>query len=136
MSTHQRKRAETREQELRLAIVRIERGRSRANAVKLSVSAVAREAGVTPALIHNHYPSIAEAIRVKLGASSRQQRDAKQSELKQILEKNRALRQELSETEGRLAKLASINEMLLLENKTLKAMADSSKVVNLNSKRT
>ena len=136
MTISQRKKSEAREKELKLAIVRIERGRSRTNATKLSVSAVAREAGVTPALIHNHYPSVAEAIRVKLGASSRQQRDAKQSELKQVLEKNRSLRQQLAETEDQRDKLASINEMLLLENKTLKAISNSAKVVDLSSRRT
>lgn len=130
--TQQRKNAETREKELKLAIFRIERGRSHTKVTKLSVSAVAREAGVTPALIHNHYPSIAEEVRIKQGASSRQKRDAKQDELKQEREKNRVLRQELEEMKNQLAKLASINEMVLLENRALKAKKDDSKVVSLN----
>ncbi|MFC5521795.1 TetR family transcriptional regulator [Polaromonas jejuensis] len=133
--TSQRKNAETREKELRLAIFRIEKGRSRAKAAKLSVAAVAREAGVTPALIHNHYPAIAEEIRVKQGASVRQQRDAKHDELKLEREKNRALRQQLDEIRHQMAKLASINEVMLEENRILKAVSADSKVVNLESKR-
>lgn len=129
MTSPQRKSAKTREKELSLAIYRIERGRSHTKATKLSVSAVAREAGVTPALIHNHYPAVAEAIRTKLAKSSRQQRDHKQNELKEALERNRELRRQLSDAEECIAKLASINEVLLLENKTLKASAVDRRVV-------
>jgi len=57
-----RKTAEVRERELRLALSRIQRGRSRTKAKRLSIAAVACEAGVTAALIHNHYPDVAEAI--------------------------------------------------------------------------
>jgi AcrR family transcriptional regulator len=126
-----RKNAETREKDLKLAIYRIERGRSQTKAKKLSVSAVAREAGVTPALIHNHYPSIAETVRVKVGASSRQQRDLKARALKEMRQKNKDLRQEIIETEARLAKLASINEMLLLEIAVFKAQSNGSIVRKL-----
>lgn len=126
--TSSRKKAATREKELELAILRIERGRSHMKEAKLSVAAVAREAGVTPALIHNHYPEVAEKIRIKLAASSRQRRDAKQAELKQAREKIRELREQLDESEERAAKLASINEVLLLENRTLKAGAADPKV--------
>ncbi|AOS81400.1 MULTISPECIES: hypothetical protein [Hydrogenophaga] len=131
MTSTQRKSAKTREKELTLAIYRIERGRSHTKAMKLSVSAVAREAGVTPALIHNHYPAVAEVIRTKLAKSSRQQRDLKQSQLKEALERNRQLRQHLSDAEERIAKLASINEVLLLKNKTLRATAADRRVVLL-----
>lgn len=85
-------------------------------ATKLSVSATAREAGVTPALIHNHYPSIAKEIRVKLGASSRERRDAARDELKLEREKSSKLRKELAEAMSQIAKFASINETLLLDN--------------------
>lgn len=130
----QRKSAESREKDLRLAIARIERGRSKTNASKLSVSAVAREAGVTPALIHNHYPSIAEDIRVKVGASSRQQRDTARKALKDERTTCAGLRTKIKELEGRIAQLASINELLLIENRTLKAIAASgSKVAHFPS---
>lgn len=51
-----RKNAEAREKDLRLAMHRIERGRARTGESKLSIAAVAREAGVTTALIHNPLP--------------------------------------------------------------------------------
>lgn len=126
-----RKDAVTREKELRLAILRIERGRARTNESKLSVSAVAREAGISAALIHNHYPAIAELVRVKLGASSRAQRDTKRSELKVEREKCAALRRELSDLRSQIAKLVTINEMLLIENNELKASQQSENVVGL-----
>ena len=81
--TQLRKNADIRKKELNLAIYRIERGRAKTKATEVNVTSVAREAGVTPALIHNHYPEIAEAIRVKQGTSSRKQRDTKQNELMQ-----------------------------------------------------
>lgn len=132
--SQQRKSATTREKELRLAIYRIERGRAHTAATKLSVSAVAREAGVTPALIHNHYPSIAEEIRVKLGASSRERRDAARDELKLEREKTHKLRKELAEATSQIAVLASINETLLLENQVLRATASASNVRRLDTK--
>lgn len=124
-----RKTAGVREKELRLAVHRIERGRSHSNAKSLTVSSVAREVGVSAALIHNHYPSIAELIRVKQGASSRQKRDGKQSELLVQKGKNSELRCELDEIRSQLAKLASINEMLLMENSSLRASHENSNVV-------
>ncbi|MBN3799410.1 TetR family transcriptional regulator [Burkholderia sp. Ac-20392] len=133
--THQRKNAEIREKELRLAIFRIERGRAHTKATRLSVSSVAREAGVTPALIHNHYPAIAEEIRVKQGASSREQRDLKQNELNAEREKRKALKLELEEARKQLARLASINEMLVLENRTLRAVSRESNVVSMAAKK-
>ena len=123
--SQQRKAADARENDLRLAMLRIEHGRAHTKASKLSISAVAREAGVSAALIHNHYPSIAEAIRLKLGASSRQSRDAARNELKEEREKNAGLRAQITALAGQVAKLASINEVLLVENMTLKATTAS-----------
>ncbi len=67
--TSQRQSASNRTKQLRLAIFRIERGRTKTGARKLSIAAAAREMGVTPALIRNQYPEVAETIRTKLGAS-------------------------------------------------------------------
>ena len=53
--SQQRKSASARERDLRLAMVRIELGRSHTKAAKISIASVAREAGVSPALIYNHY---------------------------------------------------------------------------------
>ncbi len=75
--TIKRKPADTREKELLLAIHRIEHGRAKTDEKKVTIAAVAREAGISAALIHNHYPNVAEAIREIQGRSSRAQRDVK-----------------------------------------------------------
>lgn len=129
-----RKKAEAREKDLRLAMLRIERGRSRTGEAKMSISAVAREAGVTTALIHNHYPAVAEEIRQAQGKDSRAQRDAKHESLKGERQKNRDLRLELEALRSDIARLASINEVLLAENATLNARLASGKVVGMPKK--
>lgn len=116
-----RKRSEDREKDLRLAMLRIERGRAHTNATKVSVATVAREAGVTPALIHNHYPHIAEEIRTAVGRSSRAQRDSKHEELKAARDRNRELRAEIERLELLVRNLASENEVLITENRVLRA---------------
>lgn len=127
-----RKRAEAREKDLRLAMHRIERGRARTGESKLSISAVAREVGVTTALIHNHYPKVAEDIRNAQGKDSRAQRDAKNELLKDERRKCRELRGEVEALRADVARLASINEVLLDENATLKArLASKGKIVSL-----
>lgn len=123
-----RQNADTREKQLRLAIYRIEKGRAKTGETKLSVSAVAREVDVTPALIHNHYPKIAEEIRVKVGASSRAQRDAKHEELKKIKDVNKQLKNEIVTMKLEVSRIASINETLLLENYALRAVANGGNV--------
>ena len=90
---------------------------------KLSISAVAKMAGVTPALIHNTYPDLAEKIRGLVGKATRTQRDAKHSALVREREINRTLRQELVETRATIAKLASVNQTLLNEMAVLKGIA-------------
>jgi AcrR family transcriptional regulator len=115
-----RKPADTREKELRLALYRIQRGRAHTGAHKASIASVAREAGVSAALIHNHYPAIAEAIREAQGHASRVQRDAKHKRLIVEQKKNRELRREIEELRRKIRKLASINEVLLDEIRTLK----------------
>src|SRR5881296_2566223 len=114
--TPQRKSASAREKDLRLAMLRIERGRSRTKATTISIASVAREAGVSAALIHNHYPAIADAIRHKQGQSSREQRDAKHEQLKAERDKTRELRRDIARLRVDVDRLASINEVLLAEN--------------------
>lgn len=133
--TTTRKKADTREKELRLAIFRIERGRSHTQAEKLSISAVAREAGVSSSLLHNHYPAIAEEIRVKLGASSRQKLDASHDKLGAEREKIRLLRAELADLKNQVARLATINEMLQIENHILAAKNSDGTVATLPRRR-
>lgn len=131
--TTKRKPSDARERDLQLALARIQRGRAHTGETKVTIAAVAREAGVSTALIHNHYPIIAEAIRDAQGRSSRAQRDVKHQDLRAEREKNRALRQEIEELRAKVASLASINEVLIAENRVLKAKQSDSKVVDLAS---
>lgn len=114
MSTS-KKPANTRTKDFDLAILRIQRGIAHTKATKISFSSVAREVGVTPALIHNHYPQVATRIRELLGRSDRSERDAVRLQLLKEREKTRKLRAETKELEQRIQKLASINERLLAE---------------------
>lgn len=130
-----RKSADARRKDLELAISRIRRGRANTKATTLNISTVASEAGVTPALIHNHYPDIAETIREAQGRSSRAQRDAKHGELRAERERNRLLREELSALRLQVATLASINEILVVENRALRAKHGDPKVTSLPARR-
>ena len=129
--TTKRKPSDARERDLQLALARIQRGRAHTGETKVTIAAVAREAGVSTALIHNHYPIIAEAIRDAQGRSSRAQRDVKHQDLRAEREKNRALRKEIEELRAKVASLASINEVLIAENRVLQAKQSDSKVVDL-----
>jgi hypothetical protein len=100
---------------------------------KLSIASVARAAGVTPGLIHNTYPAVAERIRNLMGKSVRAQRDSKHQALMSEKEKNRALRAENNQLLEELARIASVNQRLLFEIAELKAVS-SGKVVALTSK--
>jgi AcrR family transcriptional regulator len=80
---------------------------------KVSISAVAKAAEVTPALIHNTYPDIAEQIRSVIGKTTRSQRDAKHEALVKERERNRELRAEVDRLRHEVATLASINLTLL-----------------------
>lgn len=91
---------------------------------KLSIAAVARVAGVTPGLIHNTYPAVAERIRTLTGKSVRAQRDLKHQALMREKEKNRALRIENEKLLADLARVASVNQRLLFEIAELKAVSN------------
>jgi len=127
--------AEDREKDLKLALLRIQKGRARTGESKVTIAAVAREAGVSTALIHNHYPRIAEAIREIQGRSSRAMRDVKQQDLIAERKKSAAYRQEIEELRAKVATLASINEVLMHDNRVLKAKLNDPKVVELTSRK-
>ncbi|KII31314.1 TetR family transcriptional regulator [Pseudomonas fluorescens] len=129
------KSAEDREKDLKLALYRIQKGRTRIGETKVTIAAVAREAGVSTALIHNHYPKIAETIREAQGRSSRAMRDMKQQDLIAERKKSAAHRQEIEELRAKVAKLASVNEVLLNENRVLKAKISDRKVVDLSARK-
>lgn len=127
--------AEDRERDLKLALLRIQKGRARTGETKVTIAAVAREAGVSKALIHNYYPRIAEAIREAQGRSSRAMRDVKHQDLLAERKKSAVYRQEIEELRAKVANLASINEVLLEENRVLKAKLNDRKVVDLASRK-
>lgn len=127
--------AEDREKELKLALYRIQKGRARTGETKVTFAAVAREVGISTALIHNHYPRIAESIREVQGRSSRAMRDVKQQDLIAERKKSATYRQEIEELRAKVANLASINEVLLDENRVLKAKMSDRKVIDLASRR-
>jgi AcrR family transcriptional regulator len=108
---------------------RIKRGRARTEATKLSIASVAKEAGVSAALIHNHYPTIADEIRTAQGRTNRIQRDAKHLELKAERNRVRTLREEIASLKADRDRLASINEALAIENGMLKALHRAPHVV-------
>lgn len=114
-----RSREKTRE-ELRLALLRVKN-----KGLKLSISAVAAEAGVSAGLIHNTYPDIAEEIRALVGRKTRQQRDDIAKELADAKKRMRELREELDTALKDLAKIASINETLRAELATIRATVAS-----------
>ncbi|MEQ7921282.1 hypothetical protein ABQX22_18955 [Xanthomonas sp. WHRI 1810A] len=120
-----------REKDLKLAIYRIENGRAHTKAAKMTIASVAREAGVSTALIHNYYPKIAEAIREKQGRSSRAMRDVKHQDLIAERQKSVSYRHEIEELRAKVASIASINEVLLDENQMLKAKLKDRSVVEL-----
>jgi AcrR family transcriptional regulator len=111
--------------EIQQAIARLQASQS-----KVSISAVAKAAGITPALIHNTYPDMAEKIRGLAGKATLNQRDTKQEALIREREINRALREELAGLRTDVAKIASINQVLLHEIAVLKGVA-SGKVVSI-----
>lgn len=101
-----------------------------ADNARITISAVAKVAGITPALIHNTYPDLAEQIRGLSGKATRAQRDAKHNALMKEREANKALRVENIVLKGDVARLASVNQTLLAEMAVLKGIA-SGKVVEL-----
>jgi AcrR family transcriptional regulator len=127
--------AEAREKDLKLALYRIQKGRAHTGETKVTITAVAREAGVSTALIHNHYPGIAEAIREAQGRSSRALRDVKQQDLIAERKKSADYRQEIEELRVKIANLASLNEVLLDENRVLKSKLSDHKVIDLASRK-
>lgn len=95
---------------------------------KISIAAVAEEAGVSRATIHNNYPEIAERIREMNNNSCRVQLDEKHQNLNILKNKNRELRDQIQNLNSDLAKVTSINASLLLENTMLQTIINNKKV--------
>ncbi len=123
---------------LELAIHRITTGRVRKVKAgrKLSIAAVAEEAGLSTATIHNRYPEIADKVRQLLNKDARQQRDEKnqalkeeKSKRKELLDENRLLRQQMAE-------LVSCNATLEAELDHLRALVESKNIAQISPKKT
>ena len=115
---------------IRLAIVRLEKGQPTVveKGRKISVAAVAEEAGVSRALIHKDYPDLMERIRGNANKAIQRQRDEKHDKLKDERAKNRQLREKIVELTEQRNKLASKNATLELENRRLSSILESKNV--------
>lgn len=110
MTTSSTKAKEARRSDLEAAILRLRNQNERIN-----ISSVARAVGVTPALIHNTYPDVAEQIRAIQGKNSMTRRDELRDELATLREANQQLRSERAAALADARNLASINETLRFE---------------------
>lgn len=119
-----KKSATTRAKDFLLAIHRIERGRSHSGATKVNFTTVANEVGVSAALIHNHYPAIADKIRTLQGKSHQQQRDKAREALRSAKDECQRLRDENKQLDCKIRQLASINARLEAEIAGLQTAAN------------
>lgn len=121
---------------IRLAIVRLEKGQPKVveRGRKVSVAAVAEEAGVSRALIHKDYPDLMERIRGNANKAIQRQRDEKHEKLKEERAKNRQLREKIVELTEQRNELASKNATLELENRRLSAILESKNVTVFRGK--
>jgi len=122
--------------QIRLAILRIEKGRPKlvTKARKLSVSAVAEECGISRSAIHKDYPEFIDQINALRGKTTRSQRDDKNRDLKNERVKNRKLRDELKEVVKENQTLASINASLTIELKQLRAIINNDNITAFRRK--
>jgi hypothetical protein len=116
---------------IRQAILRIEKGRPMVvkPGRKLSIQSVAVEAGVSRATIHNNHPGLAERIREAGNKAARTQRDAKNTELKELRKKYTALKQEYNLVREINQSMASEMATLIVEIQRLRAIAENQKVI-------
>ena len=121
---------------IRLAIVRLEKGQPKVveKGRKVSVAAVAEEAGVSRALIHKDYPDMLERIRGNSNKAIQRQRDEKHEKLKEERFKNRQLREKIVDLTEQRNELASKNATLELENRRLSAILESKNVTVFRGK--
>lgn len=121
---------------IRLAIVRLEKDQPKVveKGRKVSVAAVAEEAGVSRALIHKDYPDLLERIRGNSNKAIQRQRDEKHEKLKEERFKNRQLREKIVDLTEQRNGLASKNATLELENRRLSAILESKNVTVFRGK--
>lgn len=99
---------------LTLALAKLKRDAERAGKQGPTISAVAREAGVSHTLIHTKYPDIADLIRDASGRGPKHQLEKQQTLLKKVESRAAELREEVATLKKQNKGLASENARLLL----------------------
>lgn len=115
---------------IKKAILRIQKNRPRivSKSRKISIAAVAEEAEISRASIHNNYPDLADEIRSLANKDVRKQRDVKHSELQKEKDKNRKLREENASFKKDINILVSKNRLLTDELQELRAIVKSENI--------
>ncbi|AYO23876.1 TetR family transcriptional regulator [Vibrio campbellii] len=108
---------------VRLAIVAIEKGKPKdPKNKKLTMSSVAREAGVSRALIQRDMPDLYQRVMGKSGSDQAKDRiETLRAKLKEEENKRKERDEEIAELREMLANNASINATLMRENKELRS---------------
>ena len=122
---------------IRMAIVRMEKGKPKvvSSDRKISIKAVAEEAGVSDSLIHKDHSDLVRRIYKNNDKDYRSERDKKHQELKAERAKSKELRGRVAELESQLRKLTSINARLELELTTLRWVKNSQNVTEFRGKK-
>jgi hypothetical protein len=122
---------------IRMAIVRMEKGKPKvvSSDRKISIKAVAEEAGVSDSLIHKDHSDLVRRIYGNNDKDYRSERDKKHQELKAERVKSKELRGRVAELESQLRKLTSINARLELELTTLRSVKNSQNVTEFRGKK-
>ena len=122
---------------IRMAIVRMEKGKPKvvSSDRKISIKAVAEEAGVSDSLIHKDHSDLVRRIYKNNDKDYRSERDKKHQELKAERLKSKELRGRVAELESQLRKLTSINARLELELTTLRSVKNSQNVTEFRGKK-
>jgi AcrR family transcriptional regulator len=94
---------------------------------RISIAAVAREAGVSNATIHNRYPDIAERVRTLHAKTSKRKTKPLPDSTDVLQRKLKEARQAIEELKIDLVKSQSINLRLAKENELLNARLSSQK---------
>ncbi|GAA0432636.1 hypothetical protein ACFOY5_21010 [Massilia aurea] len=110
------------EREIKLAITRIRHGKQKRIAAdrKFSIAAVAAEAGVSNATIHNRYPQLAEHIRKLQKEDIRSEFTARRSENDALKRQIKDLRALPLARENEVKKIAIVNLQMAQQVKCLK----------------
>lgn len=109
----------TTRKKLTLALAKLKRDAARAGKPGPSISAVAREVGVSHTLIHTKYPDIAEQIRDASGRGPKQQLEKQRTLVKRAEDRSAELRKEVAALKAQNQGLASENARLVLLVTTL-----------------